>query len=84
MHTPFHSPATSGTVPWPHSDSIHSEREVYSIFNIPPRFEDMNRLISARKIKPIVDRVFSFDQAKEAYEYLASQKHVGKVVIRVA
>lgn len=47
------------------------------------RFEDMNRLISARKITPIVDKVFSFDQAKDAYEYLASQKHVGKVVIRV-
>ena len=53
---------------------------------LPPhyRFEDMNRLISLRKLRPVVDKVFSFDQAKEAYEYLASQKHLGKVVIRIA
>lgn len=44
----------------------------------------MNRLISANNVKPVVDKVFSFEQAKEAYEYLESQKHVGKVVIKVA
>lgn len=44
----------------------------------------MNRLFTAAQIRPIVDKVFSFDQAKEAYDYLQSQKHVGKVVIKVA
>lgn len=44
---------------------------------------DMTRLISAQRIKPIVDRVFDFEQAVEAYQYLEDQKHVGKVVIRV-
>ncbi|KAI0337720.1 NAD-P-binding protein [Trametopsis cervina] len=48
------------------------------------QFEDMNRLISGRKLKPVVDKVFSFDEAQAAYEYLESQKHVGKVVIKVA
>jgi len=48
------------------------------------QFEDMNRLISGQQIRPVVDKVFTFEQAKEAYEYLASQKHVGKVVIKVA
>ncbi|KAH9852962.1 NAD-P-binding protein [Lenzites betulinus] len=47
------------------------------------QFEDMNRLISAVKLKPVVDKVFSFEKAREAYEYLTSQKHVGKVVIKV-
>ena len=48
------------------------------------RYEDMNRLISAVKLRPVVDKVFSFEEAKQAYEHLQSQKHVGKVVIRVA
>ncbi|TFL01141.1 NAD(P)-binding protein [Pterulicium gracile] len=45
---------------------------------------DMVRLISAQKIKPLVDRVFDFEQAVEAYQYLEDQKHVGKVVIKVS
>ena len=44
----------------------------------------MNRLISGQNLKPVVDKVFSFDKAQEAYKYLESQKHVGKVVIKVA
>ena len=44
----------------------------------------MNRLLEARQIHPLIDRIFPFDQAKEAYEYLISQKHVGKVVIKVS
>ena len=34
-------------------------------------------------IQPVIDRIFGFEQAREAYEYLSSQQHVGKVVIRV-
>jgi NADPH:quinone reductase-like Zn-dependent oxidoreductase len=37
--------------------------------------------VDALQLKPAVDRVFSFDQAVEAYRYLESQKHIGKVVI---
>jgi len=33
------------------------------------------------KIRPWIDRVFSLDQAINAYQYLESQKHIGKVVI---
>lgn len=39
------------------------------------------RAVDALKIKPAIDKVFPFEQAKEAYHYLESQKHVGKVVI---
>jgi NADPH:quinone reductase-like Zn-dependent oxidoreductase len=39
------------------------------------------RAVDTLKIKPHVDSTFSFDQAKEAYKHLESQKHVGKVVI---
>ena len=30
-----------------------------------------------------ISRVFSFDQTRQAYEYLKSQLHIGKVVIDV-
>lgn len=35
------------------------------------------------KLKPRVDKVFSFNEAQAAYRYLESQKHLGKVVITV-
>jgi NADPH:quinone reductase-like Zn-dependent oxidoreductase len=48
------------------------------------QFDDMNRAIEANKIKPVVDeRVFKLDEAKEAYQYMWDQKHLGKLVIRV-
>lgn len=47
------------------------------------QFEDMNRLLTAREIHPVIDRVFEFEEAQEAYKHLQSQKHVGKIVIRV-
>lgn len=46
----------------------------------------MNRAIEANpeKTVPIVDKVFKFEDAIDAYAHLESQKHVGKVVIRVS
>ncbi|KVN68095.1 zinc-dependent alcohol dehydrogenase family protein [Burkholderia ubonensis] len=41
-------------------------------------------LVDARRIKPVVDRVFDFDETPHAYAYLQSGQHFGKVVIRVA
>ena len=48
------------------------------------RFEDMNRLIDAVKLRPVIDKVFDFEHLREAYEHLDSQQHVGKVVVRVS
>lgn len=39
------------------------------------------KAIEVNKIVPYVDKVFSFDELHQAYDYMASQKHVGKVVI---
>ncbi|KAL4254680.1 Zinc-type Alcohol Dehydrogenase-like protein [Abortiporus biennis] len=47
------------------------------------QFEDMLRLIETHDIKPVVNSVFAFTEVKQAYEHLLSQKHIGKVVIRV-
>lgn len=48
------------------------------------RFEAMNRLITATKLRPVVDRVFDFEHLRDAYEYQDSQQHVGKVVVKVS
>jgi NADPH:quinone reductase-like Zn-dependent oxidoreductase len=47
-------------------------------------FEAMNRAIAANGIKPVIDKVFAFDQAPAAYKHMASGAHFGKIVIRVA
>jgi NADPH:quinone reductase-like Zn-dependent oxidoreductase len=46
-------------------------------------FQAMNAAISLHHIRPVIDRVFDFEQAREAYHYLKAQTHVGKVVIRI-
>ena len=44
-------------------------------------FEAMNRAISAHQLRPVIDRVFGFDQTKQAFEHFEARRHVGKVVI---
>jgi NADPH:quinone reductase-like Zn-dependent oxidoreductase len=46
-------------------------------------FEAMNRGIVLNDIHPVIDRVFAFAEAKEAYRYLQSGAHFGKVVIAI-
>ena len=46
-------------------------------------FEALNRALIANELRPIVDRVFPFAEVRQAYEYLASGAHFGKVVVRV-
>jgi NADPH:quinone reductase-like Zn-dependent oxidoreductase len=46
-------------------------------------FAEMNAAIDTNGLDPLIDRVFPFEQAGEAYDYLASQAHIGKVVIAV-
>jgi NADPH:quinone reductase-like Zn-dependent oxidoreductase len=45
-------------------------------------FEDMNRAISLHKMKPVVDRVFSFEESRSAFDYMESAAHFGKICIR--
>jgi NADPH:quinone reductase-like Zn-dependent oxidoreductase len=46
-------------------------------------FEGLLRAMDTAVMKPVVDSVFDFDAAPQAYEYLRAQKHFGKVVIRI-
>jgi NADPH:quinone reductase-like Zn-dependent oxidoreductase len=46
-------------------------------------FEAMNAFISEHEIRPLIDRVFEFEQAREAYDYMRDGGFVGKIVIRM-
>ncbi len=46
-------------------------------------FEAMNRAIAFHRLRPVVDRVFPFDAAREALHYLESAAHFGKVCVKV-
>jgi NADPH:quinone reductase-like Zn-dependent oxidoreductase len=43
--------------------------------------QDVARTIASTSIKPVIDRVFGFKEAKEAYARLESGSRIGKVVI---
>jgi NADPH:quinone reductase-like Zn-dependent oxidoreductase len=47
-------------------------------------FGAMNRAMAAARLKPVIDKVFPFDQARDAFRYLESGAHFGKVAIRVS
>jgi NADPH:quinone reductase-like Zn-dependent oxidoreductase len=46
-------------------------------------FEEMLKAVVVAKMKPVIDRVFDFSEAKEAMQYMNSGAHFGKVVIRI-
>ncbi|MGZ8283137.1 MAG: zinc-binding dehydrogenase, partial [Allosphingosinicella sp.] len=44
---------------------------------------ELNRALEANDIHPVIDRLFPFEEAAEAYRYQASPELFGKVVIAV-
>lgn len=46
-------------------------------------FADMNAAIAAHTLRPVIGKVFEFDQALDAYRHLAAGAHFGKVVVRL-
>ena len=46
-------------------------------------FEAMNRAIALHQMRPVIDRVFGFDETPEALRYMQSGAHFGKIVVRV-
>lgn len=45
-------------------------------------FEEMNKAITVNRMRPVIDRVFEFDEAREAIEYMQSGSHFGKIVVK--
>jgi NADPH:quinone reductase-like Zn-dependent oxidoreductase len=46
-------------------------------------FEQFVTFLETTKIKPVIDRVFAFDKAREAYAHMASGAHFGKVIVSI-
>ena len=45
-------------------------------------FEAMTRAMARHQVKPMIDRVFAFEELKAAMDYLRQGKHFGKICIR--
>lgn len=45
-------------------------------------FEHMNRAISLHKMRPVVDRIFPWTEARAALQYMREGKHFGKIVLK--
>jgi NADPH:quinone reductase-like Zn-dependent oxidoreductase len=46
-------------------------------------FEEMNRALTTNGLKPVIDRKFKFEEAREALKYMESGSHFGKIVINL-
>jgi NADPH:quinone reductase-like Zn-dependent oxidoreductase len=44
---------------------------------------EIGALLQAGKVRPVIDRVFPFDRAKDALAYLAAGRAKGKIVVRL-
>ncbi len=58
----------------------------YSFLFVHPdgkQLAEIGGLLQAGKIRPVIDRVFPFDQAKEALAYLEKGRAKGKVVVQI-
>jgi len=45
-------------------------------------FDDMNRAIAAHRLHPVIDRVFDFAEARDAFRHMEGASHFGKIVLR--
>jgi len=46
-------------------------------------FQALIQAIELHGIKPLIDKVLPFDEARGAYEYIVRGQHMGKIVVRV-
>lgn len=51
---------------------------------VPDFIRDMLPAFAAGRIKPIVDRVFPFEQLSQAREHMQADRHLGKIVLEIA
>ncbi|QPF89507.1 NADP-dependent oxidoreductase [Bradyrhizobium commune] len=58
----------------------------YSFLFVRPdggQLAEIGKLLEAKRIRPVIDKVFPFDQAKEALAYLEQGRAKGKVVVQM-
>ena len=66
---------------------LAGKRDVaYSFLFVRPdggQLAEIGKLLTSERIRPVIDKVFPFDQAKEALDYLAQGRAKGKVVVQI-
>lgn len=63
---------------------LHKQLRVQGIYvGSRAMFEEMNAAITKAEMHPVIDRVFAFDQAQEAFLHMQSASHFGKIVVRI-
>ncbi|MCP3713645.1 zinc-binding dehydrogenase, partial [Paraburkholderia sp. CNPSo 3274] len=66
---------------------LAKKRDVtYSFLFVRPdgaQLAEIGELLKSERIRPVIDKVFPFEQAKEALEYLAQGRAKGKVVVKI-
>ena len=58
----------------------------YSFLFVRPdgaQLRQIGELLATNRIRPVIDKVFAFEQAQDALEYLAQGHAKGKVVIKM-
>ncbi|KDN40390.1 hypothetical protein RSAG8_08153, partial [Rhizoctonia solani AG-8 WAC10335] len=45
--------------------------------------ERLDAFITQHKIKPVIDRVFGWNEVTEAFDYQLTGSHFGKIVVRI-
>jgi len=71
---------------WPTHRRAKARGVEYSFLLMNPdgsQLAEIGRLLEARTIRPVIDKVFPFDQAKEALAYLETGRAKGKVVVQM-
>jgi NADPH:quinone reductase-like Zn-dependent oxidoreductase len=46
-------------------------------------FLDLNKAVNGNKLEPVIDRVFAFDDVREALRHMESGAHFGKIVVKI-
>ncbi len=66
---------------------LAKKRDVdYSFLFVRPdgdQLAQIGKLLETQRIRPVIDKVFPFEQAREALEYLAQGRSKGKVVVKM-
>ncbi|WOB49682.1 NADP-dependent oxidoreductase [Xanthomonas hydrangeae] len=64
----------------------HKHNVAYTFLFVRPdgtQLAKIGELLKAERIRPVIDKVFAFAQAKEALDYLAQGRAKGKVVVKI-
>ncbi|MCQ2996402.1 NADP-dependent oxidoreductase [Pseudomonas syringae] len=63
-----------------------SKGVAYSFLFVRPdgaQLGEIGKLLESGHVRPVIDKVFTFEQAKQALEYLATGRAKGKVVVKI-